>query len=393
MKPELVRASFNKLEKYCVQQKFLGWDPFDGLNSQLFHKLPFSGFRLSKLAWIQLFKRSPFNFRGLSRVPKQYNSQGLGLFISGYCNLYKMEPEDTRLVSIRSLLKSLLELESPGWSGSAWGYNFEWQARAFNQPRNSPTVVASAYVANGLLDAYDLLREQRLLEKSRSICDFFLEDLNRTSGEGDDFAFSYSPLDDVVVYNASLLASRTLARVYGYTGEEKLRRAARQSVAFCCRDQSHDGSWTYGTKKYHQWIDSFHTGYNLECLSEYGRHTGDSDFNGNLELGLQYYLQNFFTADGISKYYNNKTYPVDINCPAQLTVTLFRLGRLTKEAPLMDTILEWTFKNMQDPEGYFYYQLEKRFSSKIPYMRWAQAWMFYSLSFYLLWAFESEKAN
>jgi len=38
---------------------------------------------------------------------------------------------------------------------------------------------------------------------------------------------------------------------------------------------------------------------------------------------------------------------------------------------------------MQDKNGYFYYQLKKGISSKIPYMRWAQAWMFYALSEYL----------
>ena len=39
---------------------------------------------------------------------------------------------------------------------------------------------------------------------------------------------------------------------------------------------------------------------------------------------------------------------------------------------------------MQDESGYFYYQITKGIPSKIPYMRWAQAWMMYGMSFYLL---------
>ena len=362
MKAKLVRAAFDKLEKYCQEQEFKGWDPYDGLNSKVLRYFPFAGSRLGKLAWIQFFKRSPFNFRRLFAVPQQHNSQALGLFISGYCNLHKLEPRDHYLFRIRALLERLLDLESTGWSGSAWGYNFEWQARAFNQPRNSPTVVASTFAAYALLDAYDVLQDQNLLDKSRSTCDFILEDLNRTKGEGNEFAFSYSPLDDTVVYNASFLASRTLARVYAYTGEEKLRHAAGQSVAFCCRNQGKDGSWSYGTKKYHQWRDSFHTGYNLECLAEYSRHTGDDAFSTHLERGLEYYLRSFFTDGGLSKYYNDKIYPIDINCPAQLVVTLSRLQRLEMEHDLVTAVIDWTLKHMQDPKGYFYYQLRMGFS-------------------------------
>lgn len=48
---------------------------------------------------------------------------------------------------------------------------------------------------------------------------------------------------------------------------------------------------------------------------------------------------------------------------------------------------------MQDPKGYFYYQLKKNFNSKIPYMRWAQAWMFYAFTEFLLNENTSELAT
>ena len=38
---------------------------------------------------------------------------------------------------------------------------------------------------------------------------------------------------------------------------------------------------------------------------------------------------------------------------------------------------------MQSSNGYFYYQLKKIVSSKVPYMRWAQAWMFKSFTEYI----------
>ncbi|RYZ32654.1 MAG: delta-aminolevulinic acid dehydratase, partial [Sphingobacteriales bacterium] len=132
----MVQQSFDKLRTYCEAEDFKGWDPYDGLNSKLFRALPFiANKRLPRLAWIQLFKRSPLNLRRLARVPKDYNPKGLGLFLAGYCNLYQAEPRDEYKNKIVYLADKLLELRSDGYSGSCWGYNFDWQARAFFQPR------------------------------------------------------------------------------------------------------------------------------------------------------------------------------------------------------------------------------------------------------------------
>src|SRR5690606_18341361 len=102
-----------------------------------------------------------------------------------------------------------------------------------------------------------------------------------------------------------------------------------------------NGSWSYGTLSFHQWIDNFHTGYNLECISEYQRISGDKSFQKNIDKGLGYYLNTFFTNEGISKYYNNKTYPVDIHAPAQLVATLSKLTKLNENKVLIDKVLSW----------------------------------------------------
>ena len=99
--------------------------------------------------------------------------------------------------------------------------------------------------------------------------------------------------------------------------------------------------------------------------------------------GYEYYINNFFSQDGRSNYYNNKVYPIDIHAPAQLIVTVAKLDRFNEQRELIDKVLNWTIKHMQHPSGYFYYQKKKGISSKIAYMRWAQAWMFYAMSYYL----------
>ncbi|ULQ54431.1 hypothetical protein [Flavihumibacter fluvii] len=375
--------SFSRLKAFCEKEGFKGYDPYDGLNSRFFQAIPFAKKnRFLRLAWIQAFKKAPINLRPFTGVKKEYNPKAMGIFLSGYCQLYKMDPQNDYLEKIRFFIEKITNSVSPGYSGSCWGYNFDWQARAFYQPKFTPTVVASTFIANALLDAYEIVRDPKLLDMARSTCDFVLKDLNRTYDKDGDFAFSYSPADNSVVFNASLLGSRILSRVYHYTGEQELYEEARKSVAFCCKHQKPDGSWSYGTYDFHQWIDNFHTGYNLECISDFQQYTKDESFNQYLEAGFNYYINTFFTAEGISKYYSNTTYPVDIHAPTQLIITLVKMNRFKAHRKLIDKVIHWTIDNMQDKKGYFYYQVNKYFSSRIPYMRWSQSWMFYAMTIY-----------
>lgn len=376
--------SFNTLKKYCEENDFEGWDPYDGLNSKVFKALKLDKIRFFRLAWIQLFKRNPINLRQLMAVPKEHNPKGLGLFLTGYCNLYKVDPKEAYLIQIDFLATKLIELKTLGFSGACWGYNFDWQSRAFFLTKGTPTIVATSFVASALMDAYEITQNKKYLNTAISAADFVLNDLNRTPKENG-FIFSYSPYDETRVYNASLLGSKLLAQVYSFTKNKKLLDAAKGSILACVDAQREDGAWIYGELKIQGWVDSFHTGYNLECIYEYQRFSGDKSFSDAIDKGLNYYIKNFFLNDGTPKYYDNKVYPIDIHAPAQFMVTLYRLDILDEYKELVDKILNWTIENMQDKkEGYFYYQLKQGISSKIPYMRWAQAWMFYAYSFYFL---------
>lgn len=393
----ILENSFCLLRSYCESQHFKGWDPYDGLNSKVFQAIPFlKKSALCRLVVIQGFKRCPINLRPLALVPKEYNAKGIGLFLQGYCNLHraiKANPElvttlgssDVLLGRINELAELLISLQSKGYSGACWGYNFDWQARRlFLFPKYTPTVVATNFCATALMDAYEVTKEQRYLDMALSSAEFVMTDLHRAECNGG-FLFSYSPLQgNDTVFNASLLGSKMLAYCYHYTGDESYRAAARSSVQACCRAQAEDGSWVYGMLPVQSWIDSFHTGYNLDGLIAYQEQTGDDSFRENIERGFDFYIRNFFEEDGCPKYYHNQKYPIDIHCPGQLFVTLYRLGKFDQYRELAEKVLQWAIRNMQDKKGYFYYQLKPGMSSKIPYMRWSNAFMFNALSYYIL---------
>lgn len=380
-----IDGAINLLQNYCKTEKFKGWDPYDGLNSKVFQNSPLKNSSLFRWIWIQLFKRNPVNLRQLFLVEKDFNPKGLALFISSYYNLFQVDPKEEYVKNIKLLADKLIDLVSKGYSGSCWGYNFDWQIRnKYLFPKFTPTVVATAFAVHALEKAYGITNEQVYRDHLISAADFITRDLNRTPHKKG-FIFSYSPIKgNDLVYNASLLGSKTLSIIYKFTSNKELLKIARDSIAACVSDQNSDGSWYYGATNYQQWIDSFHTGYNLEAIKIYQDISGDHSFVKNIKKGFEYYINNFFLEDGTPKYYNQNTYPIDIHCPAQLFVTLYHLNKYQQYEELAAKVMDWTIENMQTKKGYFIYQKKRFFSSKIPYMRWSQAFMFYAMSYYLL---------
>lgn len=393
----MISNSFIKLKLYCEKEQFKGWDPYDGLNSKIFQILPLlKKSAICRLIMIQGFKRSPFNLRRIAMVPKEHNAKGIGLFLSGYCNLYNAVKANHELSKIygstQEIVKQidelallLISMQSKGYSGACWGYNFDWQARRlFLFPRFTPTVVATNFCATALMEAYEVTKNKRYLDIALSAANFVIKDLHRTPYKGG-FLFSYSPLNgNDTVFNASLLGSRLLSFCYHYTKNEEYKLLAEQSVKACCAGQKENGAWVYGMLPVQGWVDSFHTGYNLDGLIAYQQLTKDTKYNHYIEQGFKYYIKNFFEADGTPKYYNDQTYPIDIHCPGQLLVTLARMNKYPQYKDTAYNVLKWSIENMQDKKGYFYYQLKKGFSSKISYMRWSNAFMFNAMSHYIL---------
>ena len=347
-----IADAFYKLKIYCETEHFKGWDPYDGLNSKIFQAIPLlKKSVLCRLMVIQGFKRCPFNMRRMAFVPKEYNAKGIGLFLSGYCNLYKVVENHPQLSEKMGTLETV-------------SYTH------LTLPTNR--------------EAYEITRNKHYLEIALSAADFVIKDLHRTPYNGG-FLFSYSPLEgNDTVFNASLLGSRLLSYCFYYTQQEEYKRLAELSIKACCSGQREDGAWVYGMLPVQNWVDSFHTGYNLDALIAYQELTEDHAFNGYIEKGFDYYVNHFFEADGTPKYYDNRMYPIDIHCPGQLLITLTRLHKMKKYEELAKKVLQWTIRNMQDKKGYFYYQLKPGISSKISYMRWSNAFMFNAMSHYLL---------
>jgi len=384
MTEHIDKSIFSKLLFSIERNKYLGYDPYDGLNSPILRFLCF-GIPQLRLCAQQFIKRLPINFRWLLGIKKGINPKGMGLIAMGYLNLYENTKENKYSEKAKAVLNWLKENPAKGYSGYCWGYNFDWQSRAFFLPAGTPTIVNTSFIGRTFVKAYEIFKDKRYLDIARSSCDFILKDLNRFE-DGDSLCFSYSPLDHYFVHNATALGSALLAMVYEKTKEEILLENSRKSLKYVAKHQQKDGSWYYGEDRTARktGIDNFHTGFVLESFKIYASATGDHSFDENIKKGLEFYQRNFFLPDGAPKYFYNKIYPHDIHSACQAIITLIQLKEYGSDIELCKRVYDWMIKNMWDEKkGYFYYQKGKFFTNKIPYLRWSQAWAFCALSIYL----------
>ena len=323
-------------------------------------------------------KRSPINFRPILLVPKSENPKGLAVFVSSLFILSKIEPIDDD--TILHLLRRLIALKSPDSPYFCWGYNFDWQSRAFFLPKFVPNIICTTFAGNALLDAYDKFADNTYLDMAISGGDFILHGLNVTKSNGD-ICFSYAPFDRGQVHNANLLGAAYLARLYSLTQEKRFLEPAKRAVRYSIRRQQEDGSWPYGEDKTQQWVDNFHTGYNLVALKRFSEYTESTDVMENIEKGFQFYIDHFFTDKGVPKYYHDQLYPIDIHAVAYSIITLVELRSLNiGNMDLAKRIVAWSLKEMQSPSGFYFYQKKRFLKNRIPYMRWSQSWMLLALS-------------
>ncbi|MBH0002157.1 aspartate-semialdehyde dehydrogenase [Pseudoalteromonas sp. SWYJZ12] len=369
--------------KSAQESSYAGQDPFDGLNSRLFNFFPKLKTGIFGLAFIQLNKRLAINIRPLLGVPRMRNPKGIGLFILGLLEDYKATNEKIYLDEAKELADWLLTQQSDKttWLHSCWGYHFDWNARAFFVPKGKPNVITTIYVAQALYALSEVTGENKYREPALDSAHFIVKTLYKESD--DKQFFGYIPGENTFVHNASLWGAAWVAKVATLTSNENYKQlalnAARQSV----KGQGADGSWVYGARHHHQFIDGFHTGYNLEALRLLSDALNTDEFEEPIKLGLQYYKEHLFEKDGTAKYYNNNRYPLDMHNVSQAIFTLLKVGKTVDDFAMAEKIINRSIEILYlSKEQRFIYQKNKLFTNKINYIRWTQAWVYYSFAYF-----------
>lgn len=383
---KIIVDSLFKLENWLTENRWKAYDPFDGLSARGAKLFTFDNHFL-RIALQQTVRRLPVNIRPLLGIPKHTSTKGMGFCALGYLKLYQATLNEEYLEKMRYCLDWLRENYSEGYSGYAWGNNFSYESRGGTISFNTPTIVWTSLIGNVFFDAFEATGEAVYFDVAKSACEFILNDIERHVDSEDTICFMYTPIKTDTpslkrcIHNSNVLGAWLLSRLYNYTGDETVFSLSRKAVNYAIKYQRPEGGWWYGEPHKFQWEDSFHTGYNLESIHGYIKATGDETHKINLIKAFKYYKSTFFGEDGTPRYYNYKTYPIDIQCASQGIQTLVNLREYDPGAvELARKVAIWTIKHMQDPQGYFYFRKYPLITNKTPMFHWGQATMLSALA-------------
>jgi len=377
-----MKQSIDLLTKWLDKNGWAGYDPYDIKGTKLF--LLFQRNKYTNFGSNLFLSRFPMFSRKVFMVKKEINAKAMALFTRGYLNLYKKSRNNKYLNKALFCLNWLIENSSKGYSGFCWGYPFDWQSRIFI-PKGTPSGVVTSTAAHAFLDAYEILEDEKYLKVAKSCCDFILSDLNIDEVNEDRICFSYTPIDNFHVHNANLFSASTLLRTFTYINNSDYKKVGKRAINFTMSCQNEDGSWYYWAPPDELLchIDNYHTGFVLECLNIARRALGDEfRYEDELRRGIKFYVNNLFLDDGTPKIRHNSVYPVDIHSCAQAVITFCEISDFEpKYFAIVEKVISWTIRNMQDEKGYFYYRKYKNYVDRMPYIRWGQAWILRGLSY------------
>jgi rhamnogalacturonyl hydrolase YesR len=374
---EKVKRSISQLENWAESHHYKGYEPFDGLSSYL-RPLTCGNLFLDRLL-MQLIRQSPINLRPLLGVKPLDSTKGRGYMAWGYLTMLKVTGDQRYRAKIEQCLNWLTDNKSPLYSDYTWANHFDFASRGGRYPKHEPIIVWTALIGQTFLDAYESFKEDKYLKVAVSSCNWILTLPREETDSGT--CIGYHALHRDSVHNSSMLGAAFLARTARFTNDPQMLKLAKAAMEYSCSRQLPNGAWYYGEDQCYQWIDNFHTGYNLDSLLCYIENTHDKIYEAPLRRGLDFYMDNLFEANGRPKYYHNRAYPIDIQCASQAITTLANLSGYHKSSlDLAQKVATWTIDNMQDTEGYFYYRQYPLMTAKTPMLHWGQATMYKGLT-------------
>lgn len=369
---------FVALERAVRAADYCGWELDDLLASPIVRAATLGNLFLRRVA-IQVGERSFVNLRPLLRVPKLPSTKANGFFARGYLRAFRATGDTTWLDRGLERLDALERTRASG-PGYAWGNDFDFASRAGLFRAGTPTVVWTALIGEAFLLAHEITGDDRhgsaVIETGR----FVLDGLERHE-DADGVCLAYAPGLVPLVHNSNLLGAVTLLRAWSRDDDAAKLELARSSVRWSLAHMRSDGSWLYGVGPSWGWIDSFHTAYVIDCLSEVRRLTGgDLVPDDAIDRSVDYWKRTFLRNDGTVAYYHDRTYPLDIQCAAQAIETLAKRAPADPEAASLAAVtLDRTVTTFGRADGFFEYRRGRLLPKRLVSLHWGQGTMLSAL--------------
>jgi hypothetical protein len=381
--------SIDSLFEWVRKNRYIGWDPYDGLNSIQIQKLCTDSYFL-EMGFTQLNVYSIVNLRSLLQIKKGRDIKGTALFAQTYSNLFQLtgkkifknELEECISFLKETSLKKIYKFDC--WSSHYFPYLSIGKIKLIP---GSPDIIGTSRVIIALTQSSTILKDNKLKEVINNAALFLIEKL--LEKRNDDYFFKYHLLENekIEVPNASAQGLECLSYVLSMKRNNYIKDICEKITESIIKNQSKDGSWAYSIKingKERKQLD-FHQGYILDGLFSFLPFASDKQkIINSLNKGVKFYKNTLFLKNGQSFYRYPMKYPIEIHNQAQGIITFSKLQNIDRNyLKYAEKIALWTIDHMQSKEGYFYCQKWPIITNKIPYMRWGQAWMMLALSILL----------
>ncbi|MBN2482353.1 MAG: hypothetical protein JXB19_11470 [Bacteroidales bacterium] len=390
------RSGLSNLEKWISENGYSGYDPYDVKGNPFIIKLTGLGnhnvaVSIFREIVFELFYTFPSLSRKISGIKPTVNAKAMGLFASSYLDLYFHNKDRQYYDKALYCLDWLKKNNAPDVQGYGWGYPFDWQSQRLI-PAGTPNGIVTTAVGDAFWKHYKLSGDKESLDFCTGICTFLCT-LPVDKISSDQICFSYTPLFINHVHNLNLFVAEFLIKTGTEIRNNEWMSMGHKALQYTISNQLENGAFDYNgpPEKPADHFDNYHTGFVLRMLYSIWKLTGREDVLASLTRCYRQYTSHFFEDNRIPKLMPDKKYRIDIHSCAESINCLSVLGNVFPEGlELAENILEWTVHNLQDESGYFYYGIVKSrftgttFKSKIPYIRWGQAWMFRALSSYLI---------
>jgi hypothetical protein len=309
-------------------------------------------------------------------------------YAMGFACLYEASGDEFYLQKTGHFLDVLQKTRCVEFKEYCWGYPFDWVTGTGVIPAGTPLITTTPYAFEAFLQMEQLqpnMKWRRILESiARHVCSDIKDiKLSETSS-----TCCYTPFDKVGVVNASAYRAFTLVSAAKFFGDNHFMETARPNLNFVLQSQNDDGSWPYAMDGKRKFVDHFHTCFVMKALAKIYFLTGDDDCLNALGRGVDFYLENLFSENGMPRpfakaprltVYRHELY----DCAECINLCLLLRNHFPQLEKTLETVIAGFLTDWVKPDGSFRSRQLMFGWDNVPMHRWGQSQMFRSLAFYL----------
>jgi len=309
-------------------------------------------------------------------------------YAMGFAFLHEATGEAAHLDKAAHFLDVLEQTRCPEYQEYCWGYPFDWVTRFSTIKRGTPLITTTPYAFEAFLQVHRLRPDAHREQVLKSIVRHALTDIKDFKYSAHANTCSYTPHDEGKIVNASAYRAGLLVTAAKFFKDDELLKPASFNVNFVLETQKPDGSWPYAVDGVRDFVDHFHTCFVMKALAKIYQATGDRRIREALENGLNYYLKNLFSADGMPRPFSKAprltVYQCELyDCAEAINLCLLLRREFPQLEQTLETVISGVLKDWVKRDGSFRSRKLKSGWDNVPMHRWAQSQMFRALSFYL----------